>query len=99
MTIRHAVLFQFNDDATPERIEALETGLARLPSLIPELIDYRLGRDVGLNDTSWDFAITADFATVDDYLTYRDNPDHQALIRDLVKPLLANRVAVQYEID
>ncbi|HEY4378351.1 MAG TPA: Dabb family protein [Acidimicrobiales bacterium] len=99
MTVRHAVLFQFNDDATPEQVTAMQAGLARLPGLIPELIDYQFGTDLGINDTSWDFAITADCATVDDYLTYRDHPDHQAFIRDHITPLVANRVSVQYEID
>lgn len=99
MTVRHAVLFQFKEGATPDQVAALEAGLARLPGLIPELVAYRFGPDLGINATSWDFAITADCASQDDYLAYRDHPDHQALIRDLVTPVVADRISVQFSFD
>ena len=96
MAIRHAVLFKFKDDATAEQIAAMAAGLSRLPGLIPELTAYHFGVDAGINDTSWDFAVTADCGSVDDYLTYRDHPDHQALIRDVIMPIVAERVSVQF---
>ncbi|HEX6421645.1 MAG TPA: Dabb family protein, partial [Acidimicrobiales bacterium] len=59
---------------------------------------YRHGPDAGLNPASWDYVVVADFASADDYLTYRDHPDHRAPIRDLVEPIVAERASVQYEI-
>jgi hypothetical protein len=42
--------------------------------------------------------VVGDFATVDDYLTYRDHPDHRALIRDLVRPIVGERASIQFEL-
>jgi hypothetical protein len=70
--------------------------LRALPAIIPEIVDYRVGPDLGINPTSWDFAVSADFASEADFLTYRDHADHQAVITDLVLPITAERVAVQF---
>ncbi|MCU1353413.1 MAG: Stress responsive Barrel Domain protein [Acidimicrobiales bacterium] len=95
MAIRHIVMFRFREGTEPEQVDALCDGLARLPGVIDEIDDYRFGPDAGINDTSWDFAIVADCASVDDYLTYRDHPEHRALIRNLVEPMVAERASVQ----
>jgi hypothetical protein len=99
MGVRHTVLFRFTPEVTAEQVAAMAAGLGHLPGLIPQLTDYRFGPDLGINDTSWDFAITADCGSVEDYLTYRDHPDHQALIRDVITPIVAERISVQYSID
>jgi len=96
MSIRHVVVFRFHPDTTPNQVEALATGLRELPAIIDEIVDYRLGVDIGLNEASWDFAVSADFADADGYLTYRDHPEHQARIASLVNPITAERVSVQF---
>jgi hypothetical protein len=100
MAIRHVVMFRFSDEATEEQKQALARGLDGMPAatgaLPPE--DYRHGFDLGINEASWDYVVVADFATVEDYLAYRDHPDHRALIRDLVEPIVVARASVQYEL-
>ena len=96
MPIRHVVTFRFNEGTTPEQIAALTEGLGRLPGAIPEIADYRFGPDVGINEGNGHIAVTADFVTLADYLVYRDHPEHQAVIRDLIAPILAERIAVQF---
>jgi hypothetical protein len=95
---RHVALFVFRDDATEDQIAAVATGLAALPAQIPEIGTYRIGPDLGINDGSYDYAVIADFANVEDYLVYRDHPVHQALLADTIRPILASRAAVQYDI-
>ena len=68
-----------------------------LPSIIDEIDAYLVGPDLGVSDTSWDFAVVADFADATAFATYRTHPDHLAVIRDLVEPICAQRVAVQLE--
>ena len=41
--------------------------------------------------------VVADFDDVDGYLVYRDHPDHQAVIQELIRPILAARAAVQHD--
>ena len=100
MALRHVVMFRFTDDATDEQRRALARGLAGMPAATGALRaeDYRHGFDAGVNPASWDYVVVADFASADDYVAYRDHPDHQALIRDLVTPIVADRASVQYEL-
>jgi hypothetical protein len=95
---RHVALFRFTPESTPEQQEAMFTGLSTLPAIIPELRDYRIGTDAGLVDGNWHAVVVADFDDVDAWRTYTDDAEHQRLIRELVRPILADRAAVQYEI-
>ena len=97
--IRHAVMFRFKADTTPADIAAIVEGLGGLPSAIPEIVDYRFGRDIGVNDGNFDFAVVADFADTDDYLVYRDHPSHRALIAERIAPHIESRAAVQFDVD
>ena len=90
------VCFRFKPDTTTEQVVAMAQGLEELPGIIPEIAAYRVGPDLGINDATWDFSVTADFASVEDFLVYRDHPDHQARIEALVLPITEERVAVQF---
>ena len=96
---RHVVLLRWIADATDEQRSHVESGLAELPGLIPEIRDYRFGADAHMNDDNFDFAIVADFDDVDAYLVYRDHPDHVSFINERIRPILADRAAVQHEIE
>jgi hypothetical protein len=99
MAFRHVAMFRFTDDATDGQRRALAEGLDRMPAATGAISgdDYVHGFDAGVNPASWDYVVVADFASPADYLAYRDHPDHQALIRDLVTPIVADRASVQYE--
>jgi Stress responsive A/B Barrel Domain len=100
MTIRHAVLFRFVDDVGDERVEALAAGLSRMPGATGAVTAdrYEHGRALGLNPGSWDYAVVAEFDSAEAYTAYRDHPEHQALIRDLLRPIVAERCSVQFEL-
>lgn len=95
MPLRHVVCFRFVDGTSTEQVDAMAARLRELPATIAEIVDYRVGADVGVNPDSWDFAVTADFASVEDFEAYRDHPVHQEVIRTAVLPILAERAAVQ----
>jgi Stress responsive A/B Barrel Domain len=97
--LRHVVMFRWEDTVDDDHVAAMVAGLSTLPGLIPEIADYRFGVDAGLNEGNFDFAVVADFASVDDYLVYRDHPDHRAVVAALVTGHVATRAAVQYAID
>jgi hypothetical protein len=98
MPVRHVVMFRFVDGTTDEQVQALSDGLDRMPEVVGTMLDYRHGRDVGISEGTYDYVVVGDFARVDDYLTYRDHPDHQALIRDLVRPIVGERASIQFEL-
>lgn len=93
---RHVVLFRWREDATAEQKQTLEDRLNALPGMISELRAYSIGGDAGITPGNFDFAVVADFADRDAYLTYRDHPEHRKVIDECVTPIVAERRAVQY---
>lgn len=96
---RHVVLLKWVETATVADRDAVRSALLELPAAIPELRNYVVGDDAGLEaDRNFDFAIVADFDDVKGYETYRDHPTHQDVIARLIRPILASRAAVQHEL-
>lgn len=99
--IRHVVVFRWQPGTTAAEVDRVRAGLAELRAAIGGIADYRYGADAGLaaeGAGNADFAITADFATVADYLVYRDHPRHQAFIAEVIRPIVAERHAVQMDV-
>ena len=92
-------MFQWTAEATDAAKVAAAAALAALPPQIPTVRDYRFGPDAGLAGTNWDFVVVADFDDEAAYLTYRDHPAHQAVIADVLQPMIAQRAGVQYRFD
>lgn len=95
--IRHTVVFRWKAEATADQRQRVSTELSRLPPLVPTLRAYDFGSDLGVNEGSYDFAVSALFDDMAGYLAYRDNPEHRAMIRDHILPITDTRAAVQYE--
>ncbi|MEU0482908.1 Dabb family protein [Streptosporangium sp. NPDC006013] len=95
---RHVVLFTWAQEATDEQRGRVATELGKLPEAIAEIRSYTLGTDAGVNPGNHQFAVVADFDGVDDYLVYRDHPLHQAVIAEHIKPIVASRAAIQFEL-
>jgi len=71
---------------------------SQLPTTIPAIATYCHGADLGLAPTNFQYAITAEFASVDDFAAYRDHPEHQRFIADHITGRVAERAAVQFEL-
>ncbi|MGZ4722231.1 Dabb family protein [Oryzihumus sp.] len=97
--IRHVSLLTFAEGTTDAQVRAIGDALATLPDRIPELRAYAFGPDLAIDAGNATFAVVADVATVDDYVAYRDNPEHQRVIAELIRPVVVARTAVQYEIE
>jgi len=96
--IRHVALFTFVDGATEEQVRAIEDALCTLPARLPLLRAYAIGRDLGINAGNANFAVVAEFANIDDYVAYRDDPEHRRIIAELISPILATRTGAQYDV-
>ena len=96
--LRHVVVFRFSESAPADAPDQIAAALRSLPGLIPELRRYDLGGDARINDGNYDFAVVADFDDVDGYLAYRDHPEHQRILRELIRPTIDGRAAVQFEL-
>jgi len=96
--LRHVVLLKFVDEATQEQRQAVLDGLATLPPAIPAIRSYVFGLDAGIAEGNYDIAVVADFDDASAYRDYAAHPLHQQLIAERIRPILAARAAVQYEI-
>lgn len=96
---RHVVMFRWNDEVTDEQLVATSAALDALPAAIEQIVEYRHGPDQQLADGNFDYVVVADFASVDDYLVYRDHPEHRRLIAEHITERVAQRAAAQYELD
>lgn len=96
---RHVVMMTLTDDATNDDLTAIIDGLGTLPALVPEILSYSIGRDLNIQEGSFDLVIVADFEDEAAFHAYNANEDHQNVISSVIKPKLAQRSAVQYLLD
>ena len=95
--LRHVALFRFKPETTNDQIEAAVLALSTLPDQIDVLRKFRFGSDVGITEGAWDFAVVAVLDNTDDYVVYRDDPAHVAVLRDYLAPLISEAARIQFE--
>jgi hypothetical protein len=95
--IRHVVAFTWTPEATPERVQQIADELTKLAGGLPAVKAYTCGPDAGINSGNADFAVVADFDDEADYLSYRDHPEHQEILKRLIVPVVAQRSAIQFK--
>ena len=95
---RHVVMFRWNETVDAAHVQTVTEQLDALKTLIPQIGIYQHGPDAGVNSGNFDYVVVGDFANVEDYLVYRDHPDHQAFIANFIAGRVDLRSAVQYEI-
>jgi len=93
--LQHVGMLTFVDDATEEQVGAIVEGLSALPGVIPGLVGFTLMPDAGLQDGGRRLAFVADFESEDAWRAYGDHPAHQAVVVDLIRPILATKNFVQ----
>ncbi len=95
--IRHTVLLRFTEGTDGATIAAIVDALEALPSVIPEIHAYSVGRDLSLAPDNADLVVQGDFDDVAGYEVYRDHPAHRAIIEQQILPALDSRAATQVE--
>jgi hypothetical protein len=92
MMLRHVVFFKFKEGVGEEEIVGLESSLAELPPVIPEILSYEFGRDLVRSERSYDLALVSTFRDLDSLRRYQKHPDHQFVLKkvnDLCESVLA----------
>jgi len=91
-------MFRLKEDAPEGTLESLSEGLSVLAQSISAISSYSYGRDLGLREGNYDFAVVADFENAEALASYAKHPAHLAFIQDQLTPVVAERVALQFEI-
>jgi hypothetical protein len=95
--IRHVVLLRWKPEATVEQKKQAAAEVAKLPSMVPSVLGFASGPDIGVNSGNFDFSVTADFEDESGYVAYRDDPGHRQVVASYIAPIIADRAAVQFQ--
>jgi hypothetical protein len=96
--IIHVVAFRWKDGIPPGHVVSVKAQLMEFVSSLPEVRSYRCGADVGMSDMqNFDFAIVAEFDSVDDWRVYDKHPRHDEIRSGVVRPWIETRASVQFE--
>lgn len=93
--LTHVVLFKFKPETTAAQAEQLEAGLKGLPSVIDEIREFRVGRDVIRSERSYDLGLVSSFDDLAAMQRYQVHPAHQQVVA-MVKAVCAGVVAVDF---
>src|ERR1700752_2060246 len=97
--IVHVVAFRWKPGMPAEHVAAVQSQLKEFVAGLPEVRSYRCGSDVGASDmANFDFAIVAEFDSVDDWRVYDKHPRHEEIRAGVVRPWIEQRASVQFEV-
>ena len=84
--IRNVVMGRLKDPADPAAGKQLDDGLAGIAALdLPGQLAMHVGRDAGLREGAWTFAITNDWIDADAYRSYDVDEEHNRYRRLIVE--------------
>ena len=95
----HIVLFKLKDFQNDQQKSAtrdqIKEALLALKEKISELKYLEVGNNFELNATSFDLALFSRFDSQEDFVVYRDHPEHQTVV-SLVRANTVDRAVVDY---
>ncbi|MGV0993064.1 MAG: Dabb family protein [Mycobacterium sp.] len=95
MAFTHVVTFKWRDDGFDSG--GIATALRALAADFDGVQSYRCGADAGFSPGAYDFAVVGTFDDPESFTAYRDHPEHQRILNDMILPNLAVRTVVQLQ--
>jgi hypothetical protein len=96
--ILHQVVFRFREGTTDEQVREVTDALTAMAARNPAVRLYRCGPNLHLRPGGADYGVAA---VVDDeagLVAYLDSPEHLDIFERLLKPIVAERSAVQLDV-
>ena len=96
MSFTHVVTFQWRaaDQIAADQIAA---ALRAVVGTVDGVQSYRCGADAGMTPGAYDFAVVGTFDSREAFTCYRDHPEHQRILAEMILPNVASRTVVQLE--
>jgi hypothetical protein len=95
MAFTHVVTFKWHESDVAGT--AIADALRTLVCGLDGVRDYLCGPDAGLTPGAYDFAVVGTFEDRDSFTAYRDHPEHQRILDEMIRPNLESRTVVQLE--
>jgi hypothetical protein len=96
--IRHVVVFTWSEAADAQRRAGAIEALRRLRQDVGGMTSLVVAEDAGLPEGNADTVLIADFPDVEAFHRYAQDPVHLSVLAEHVRPWLAARSAVQFEV-
>ena len=95
MAFTHVVTFKWNDENFDDSgiAEALRGIVARFDGVR----SYLCGPDAGFTPGAYDFAVVGTFDDAELFTAYRDHPEHQRILQEMILPNVEARTVVQLQ--
>lgn len=90
----HIAMFRFGRGVADSDVARIRKDLLALPEKVAVIRRYQVGRDAGVSDGNWDFAVVAAFDDEAGYQEYRDHPDHVVIVQR-IRELTTDRASLQ----
>ncbi|MQA60703.1 MAG: Dabb family protein [Actinophytocola sp.] len=94
--LHHVICLRFEDGTSDEQVQQLMDGLMGLRGEIDTIRSMRMGKDLGIRPDNFEFASLIEFDDEAGYLEFRDHPAHQQVVRDYIRPIIAERAGVVF---
>ena len=95
--IEHIVLFRWTEGASPEAIDNVLVELRKLKDRIPGIVDLTCGTNFSDRARGYTHGLVVRFKDRSALEAYGPHPEHQSVVKDLITPICADILAVDYE--
>lgn len=93
--IKHVVFFKLKD-GSPESVERTAAILRGLKGKVEQLVDLEIGKDIIRSERSYDIALIATLASLEDLEGYQVHPEHKKVIEH-INEVKESSIAVDFE--
>ena len=99
MTVEHLVLFRWQPEATTAQIAAAVTALRSLANCVPGILQLSCGENFTERAKGFQHGLVVRFGDRAALDAYQAHPEHQAVVKQHIQPILADILALDYEFD
>jgi hypothetical protein len=95
--VEHIVLFKWKPDASPEAINTAMDGLRGLKALLPEIVHLTAGENFTQRSQGFTHGLVVRFNDKAGLDSYGPSDAHQYVVQNLINPIRADVLALDYE--
>jgi hypothetical protein len=95
--VEHILLLRVTEQATPEAIGRALDGLRGLKDKIPGIVEVTCGPNFSDRAKGYTHAMVMRFQDRASLQAYGPHPEHQRVVQDLINPIRAEVLVVDYE--
>ena len=94
--VTHVVIFTWLPGVTAEQVAHLSRAMDEMVRALATPAEIHHGPDLAFREGNGDYVLIAGFPDRAGWDAYQADPAHKAFVRDVVTPLQASRVAIQF---